>query len=239
MQKINRLPLSAKAARQLAELTLRVTSADNPKAEAQRLWIGLARGIRGEIQKILAQMSTGLERCMYCEDSQGTDIEHFRPKSTHPDQTFIWANYLLACARCNSNYKRTRFPLDIEGNPLLIDPTIDDPVDHLLLTPTTGIYIALDDKGTTTIEICGLNRDVCARGRVHTWTTMECLIPLYSTALSKGRLKQAEKIMDVLREHPFQSVRSRMSRIFQESADPALLLSEDVINAFKEHPDLL
>ncbi|MEV6981636.1 hypothetical protein AB0M95_10320 [Sphaerisporangium sp. NPDC051017] len=239
MQKINRLPLDEAAVRQLADLTQRVTSATDPKAEAKKLWAALEKGVKERIQATLIRMSTGLERCMYCEDSQGTDIEHFRPKSAYPAHAFSWANYLLACTRCNSNHKRTRFPQSSTGDPLLIDPTTDDPVDHLLLSPSTGLYAGLDDKGVTTIDVCGLNRDVCAAGRANAWTAIECLIPSYSRAVTDSQPRRAGKIIDALRQYPFQSVRSMMSRIFREADDPALLLSAEVIEAFRSHPELL
>ena len=74
---------------------------------------------------------------MYCSDSRGTDIEHFRPKSDYPAQAFRWANLLLCCSACG-RVKGTRFPLDHEGQPLFIDPTVDDPWAHLNFLPETG-----------------------------------------------------------------------------------------------------
>ena len=57
-------------------------------------------------------MAPGVQRCMYCLDSLGTDIDHFEPKSRRPLRTFCWHNHLLACSRCNSNYKREEYPCD-------------------------------------------------------------------------------------------------------------------------------
>ncbi|MDF5751420.1 hypothetical protein [Spongiactinospora sp. TRM90649] len=183
MQKIERLSLEDATVQKLADLTQRVRTASNPGSEARDQWVKLDRELRRKIQAVLQDMSTGLKRCMYCEDSEGTDIEHFWPKSTYPLMAFDWLNYLLACTRCNSNYKRARFPLDGQGMPLPIDPTTDDPADHLQLTPTTGIYVELDVKGENTIDICGLNRDVCVAGRTNAWTAIEVLIPAYGPEL--------------------------------------------------------
>ena len=95
---------------------------------------------------------------MYCEGSQGTDIDHFEPRSRNPEQAFVWDNYLLACSHCNSTEKREQFPVDEEGQPLLIDPTDgdDDPRDHLALS-LQGRWVPRTRKGTETLEVLGLN----------------------------------------------------------------------------------
>ncbi|WP_157520837.1 hypothetical protein [Herbidospora daliensis] len=238
MQKIERLPLGKLEQKKLDDLSLEVARSKDPKATATKLWEKLDRRLKSEVQAVLARMSSGLERCMYCEDSQGTDIEHFRPKSAYPDHAFSWLNYLLACTRCNSNHKRTLFPLGSDGDALLIDPTVDDPSAHLQLTPTTGLYVGIDAKGDATIGVCGLNRDVCASGRSNAWTAIEYLIPSYVKALESGYSDKAFKILKVLREYPFQSVRVAMVKVFSEAQDPGLLLSAEVISAFREYPEL-
>src|SRR5215218_4045930 len=50
---------------------------------------------------VLAGMTGARERCMYCEDSRGTDIEHFRPQVTFRGLIFRWPNMLWICAACN------------------------------------------------------------------------------------------------------------------------------------------
>ena len=42
----------------------------------------------------LKVMAGKRERCMYCGDSQGTDIEHFWPKGANPRKMFRWSNLL-------------------------------------------------------------------------------------------------------------------------------------------------
>ncbi len=78
-----------------------------------------------EVKDALVEMFCG--KCAYCESkitaaTYGA-IEHFFPKSSHIDLTFEWQNLLLSCDRCNDpSHKGTKFPLDDQGNPLLIDP---------------------------------------------------------------------------------------------------------------------
>jgi hypothetical protein len=87
-----------------------------------------------------------------------------------------WDNLVPACDFCN-NQKSDLFPieaswasgpndgttheqLDALERPLLLHPLYDDPAEHLVFT-TLGSVAARSDsrRGTTTIDICALNRD--------------------------------------------------------------------------------
>lgn len=113
----------------------------------------------------LLVMAGNRERCMYCGDSQGTDIEHFWPKDTYPKRMFRWHNLLLGCTACGRDHKGTKFPLDAGKKPLLIDPTKDDPWLFLDFDPMTGNFSARYDangnpapKGAKTVEVLALDR---------------------------------------------------------------------------------
>jgi len=79
-----------------------------------------------EIKESLVRMFHG--KCAYCESlitvvTYGA-IEHFYPKAHYVDKTFEWSNLLLSCDKCNDvEHKGNRFPLDDDGQPMLIDPT--------------------------------------------------------------------------------------------------------------------
>lgn len=116
---------------------------------------------------VLAQLKSMMgerERCMYCLDSHGSDIEHFWPKTPYPGKMFRWPNLLLCCTECG-RFKGEKFPLDNE-EPLLIDPTDEDPWLHLDFDPSTGNIVARYDlqtsdwslKGQKTVEILQLDR---------------------------------------------------------------------------------
>ncbi|MEV6896809.1 HNH endonuclease [Amycolatopsis sp. NPDC051372] len=154
------LPLTVSA--ELVRLTARIPAGDNKTA--RRLWTS-ARGARRSIRSQLALMASGRGYCMYCGDGLGSTVDHFEPVARAPHRAFDWLNHLLACEYCNSHHKRDRFPLDASGQPLLIDPTAEDPLDHLFLVLSIGTYRALTDKGRATIEVCGLNRPLLERGR--------------------------------------------------------------------------
>ena len=113
------------------------------------------------------------------------DIENFRPKAgasglSRGDYAplhywwlaYEWDNLLMSCQICNQKYKRDYFPLSDESrrapvgaigqqlldeHALLIDPTAEDPSEHLLFHDS-GLVSDLSMKGRVSIEILGLNR---------------------------------------------------------------------------------
>ena len=205
MKKIDRCPLSAHALRTLYRRQALVDGHPEPAARARVLWRQRRNRAFMEIRDVLEHMATGRSRCMYCEDSEGTDIEHFYPKATHPERAFAWENYLLACSSCNSNYKRNEFPLNNANQPVLIDPTLDDPAHHLCLTPTTGRLVGLTERGECSIRICGLTRPILNQGRRDAWVTLCVLIPRYAVYQRCGEVANAEEIRETIRRFPFAS----------------------------------
>lgn len=113
---------------------------------------------------VLKTMAGERERCMYCGDSHGTDMEHFWPKTPYPDRMFCWPNLLLSCTECG-RFKGDGFPLD-NGAPVLVDPTAGDPWQHLDFDPDTGNIAARFDtdandwsrRGAMTVEVLQLDR---------------------------------------------------------------------------------
>ena len=107
--------------------------------------------------------------CAYCERNEPSDIEHFYPQASYPQRAFDWDNYLWACSGCNSNHKRDRFPLDAAGEPLLIDPSQEEPREHLGFSPLSGKLTPLSRKGQESIDVFGLNRGFLERSRHRAW----------------------------------------------------------------------
>lgn len=114
------------------------------------------------------------------------DVEHFRPKAallkegdttpTLPGYYWLaydWNNLLFSCERCNRSHKRNSFPLENEAlrvsshlqadqldreKPLLINPTLEDPEEHITFEgevpkPKNGSH-----RGELSIECYGLDR---------------------------------------------------------------------------------
>ena len=131
-----------------------------------------------DVSGILGEMAGSRQRCMYCEDSRGTQIDHFWPIARYKERTFIWDNMLLVCSACNQK-KGDRFDLDASGKPLLIDPTAEEPWDFLYFDSGTGMITAryhplsgaADPKGkhTTNPWVLPLNIEVIteSRKRIH------------------------------------------------------------------------
>lgn len=144
--------------------------ADYParRHRAQRDWKGRDNDNAPfrEIKKKLTAMCHGPGRCGYCEDSEANQIEHIQPKSLYPETTFVWPNYLYVCSGCNlpklDNYavfratdrqridhvhprksKANPTPVLIPppaGDPLFINPRIDDPLQLLFLDLKTMMF---------------------------------------------------------------------------------------------------
>jgi uncharacterized protein (TIGR02646 family) len=122
----------------------------------------------GNIKDILLGEDMFNGKCAYCEAQVSHvywgDIEHFRPKDSFPLLAVDWDNLLYACGICNgASFKGTKFPLDTNGEPLLINPCLDNPNDHLEFEydqiMSKFIVVGKDDKGVTSIETYGLNRN--------------------------------------------------------------------------------
>jgi uncharacterized protein (TIGR02646 family) len=174
-------------------------------ADVQNAWEAAARSRPFRpVRETLRRMAGERERCMYCEDSHGMDVEHFWPKKGdarkghpgYPERCFIWANLLLACAECN-RAKGTRFPLDEQGEPLLLDPTADWPTEHLTFIPETCQFAAAFDergeesrRGVTTLEVLPtLNIEPVRRGRRRTYNAIRKAVEgLLAGVMSGGEL---------------------------------------------------
>lgn len=210
MKRVRRVDLPPTAKDFLEKRTATISAAADPKSEAQRLWKQNGNTTYkphvDAIKNALHHMASGIERCMYCCDSHGTDIEHFWPKSKHPHRAFVWENYLLACSHCNSNEKRTKFPQDAAGNPLLIDPSADDPLEHLVLSPDTGEYRAITQKGEKSRDVFGLNRYVLTAGRQDAWVALCSLLTDYATHCDAKNSADALKCQRAICRHPYADV---------------------------------
>ncbi|MEU7336131.1 MULTISPECIES: HNH endonuclease [unclassified Streptomyces] len=203
-----------------------------PKQRAKQLWkhTTVRRHIHPVLKSTLAEMAPGLERCMYCGDNQGTDIDHFEPVRANPLRTFDWHNHLLACSLCNSHLKRDLFPLADDGTPLLIDPSSEDPAPHLHLSLAAGSYINLTDRGDATIKVFGLNRKILVRGRLNAYRITPLLLDKWRTALEKDDLEEADACAATIWEQPTADV---VHAMFHQALVPG---AEDI---FADEPETL
>lgn len=127
-------------------------------------------------------------KCCFCESkvlhvSPG-DVEHFRPKRAvrqaareplrRPGYYWLayrWSNLLLSCAECNRRHKGNLFPLEDDlqrarshhdpphrERPLFIDPSVDEPEEHIRFRRESAIPRGGSRRGHATIEGLSLNR---------------------------------------------------------------------------------
>lgn len=217
MRKIEREPLSDATIEFLWNRRLRVVKAgdDQPASrtdaqykEAKRLWKQQENLAFDEIKaKLRDGMAPGHGLCMYCEDSGGCAIDHFRPQNAYPTRAFEWENHLWACFLCNTVYKGTQFPLDARGLPLLLDPTRDNPDEHLTLAPNTGKLMARSAKGETTIQVLGFDRrGHLDKNRAMAWRSVQRLLVDFDDSIRRGDSRAAIEAQKDLCHHPHASV---------------------------------
>jgi uncharacterized protein (TIGR02646 family) len=158
----------------------------NSGADTTSTWKAQRQSVHMQrIVQVLTGMTGLRQRCMYCEDSRGTDVEHFKPKIPFRDYAFRWLNFLWICTGCNRG-KGNRFPCDESGSPLLLDPTLDEPWDFLFFDPDTGEIAARWEVGTGAEN---------PRGKV----LLEILAPLRHQAVTEGRRRISMRLRRAVR----------------------------------------
>ncbi len=97
-------------------------------------------------------------KCVYCESPSAATIDHFWPKSEHPQKMFNWDNLLASCRDCNSE-KRDDFKVDEKQCAVMIDPTRDEPLRHFRWDVRTGkcLYQETDIRAVETA--CNIDMD--------------------------------------------------------------------------------
>lgn len=229
---ITRRPLDDQLRSRLEVSAGKLAAGDRTTSAARRAWDSARvekRGIREE----LSRMAAGITRCMYCGDNLGTDIDHFEPISRAPLRTFHWPNHLLACGFCNSNQKRDTFPCGSAGEHLLIDPTAEDPHEHLRLVLGTGEYRYLTARGQTTIQVFGLNRADLVRGRAAAFHTRRAVVCHARALLRDDRKDEAVQCLRALGEEPHASVLHAMLRC-TDLPGARVILGPDVLEALTD-----
>jgi len=162
------------------------------------------------VRKHLSEMSGGTVRCNYCEDSNANQVEHIYPKNYYPERCFSWINYCYACGPCNQpkndhfsifdsvgteiNIKNLTTMPPPNGQALLIDPRIENPIDLLFLDISdTFKFVPLKDdikdhrRAEYTIELLGLNtRTHLIRARKNAFTSFKARLFEYVSKKESG-----------------------------------------------------
>lgn len=148
-----------------------------------------------KVAGVLRQMVGRRARCMFCEDSRGTDMEHFKPLAKYPESSFVWENLLWICTPCN-RLKGDRLEFDGAGRPLLIDPTREEPWTFLYFDSLTDQVTARYDASTETYDprgahtsdsaVLSLNVQAVTDGRGATRRNLERAVRSFLGAVTQG-----------------------------------------------------
>jgi len=226
--RIVRIDLDETLGDRLGYRTSRLAGREANAKSARRSWKS-AINERTGIKDALLSMAAGIERCMYCGDSRGTDIDHFEPIRFAPLRTFDWWNHLLACSTCNSNAKRDAYPCDEHGDSLLVNPSAEEPSDHLELTLSEGKYTGRTHKGWVTIHIFQLNRTDLSLGRATAFARCKSMLRDYLNLEISERPDEAAITKLALERQPFADVLHAMYKVADLPGAATVLGGDDVL----------
>ena len=209
------------------------------------------------VRESLTRMCSGAQRCVYCEDSVGDEVEHIQPKALYPCLVFVWTNYVYACGRCNGG-KSNKFAV-ISGNrlvdvtrprggpvippepgaPAFLNPRVEDPLRFLDLDlEGTFMVLARDglpdiDRERTdfTIETLKLNRDVLLQARATAFGSYRARLHEYVSMREIATAEEMDRLVDSLKAMPHATVWAEMKR--QRSFVP------DIDELFSRAPEAL
>ena len=209
------------------------------------------------VRQSLRRMCSGAQRCVYCEDSVGDEVEHIQPKDLYPCLVFVWANYVYACGRCNGgknnkfavvkgnrlvNVTRPRSAPVVppeQGEPAFLNPRVENPFDYLDLDlGGTFWMLARDDlrdidreRTEFTIETLKLNRDVLIKARSTAFASYRARLREYVNLRGVATFEELARLVDSFGSMPHVTVWAEMKR--QRGSVP------DLQELFAEAPEAL
>lgn len=204
-----------------------------------------------EVQEALIKCQ--FNKCCFSEAKFVGDypnVEHFRPKgrideiepksSSYPGYYWLaykWSNLFLCKQLINISYKRNFFPLvkdtirtrshhdDLENEiPLLVDPSKDEPRNHIYFHLDVPIH--KDEKGKATIEYLGLKHPHFKEARETKFKLLEGIKTLVELLLAEN---------NDYKEHP--KVIKYIS-VLQEAKQPNAEFSSMAIDLLQDWPPL-
>ncbi|MGD9538795.1 MAG: hypothetical protein AB7P52_16020 [Alphaproteobacteria bacterium] len=191
------------------------------------------------VRDTLSNMCGGAQRCAYCEDSVGDEVEHIKPKDLYPEDVFRWPNYVYACGPCNRG-KNNKFAVmtkggrievtrqrgapitpPVSGAPAFINPRCEDPLALLtmdllgtfVMLPRYGLSPDAADRADFTIETLNLNRDLLLEARLNAFGGYRARLSEYRIRRDSGALAaELEVLRNDLLATPHPTVWEEMKR---------------------------
>lgn len=118
---------------------------------------------------------------------------------------------------------------------LLIDPTIDDPHDHITLNFATGDYSDVTIRGAETIRIFALQRKQLVKGRREAFVRCQVMLCSWHDLYRERKLPRAAEVLTSLRAQPFADVLYAMIRRRDEPG-ATVVFGPEVVAALRELP---
>lgn len=157
------------------------------------------------------------------ENDRIVEVDTENGRRPHPGYFWIaydWRNLLPSCSKCNRLAKTsdgrlvgksTRFPVkgvhasspaEIDREvPLLINPLVDDPSEHLDMDVETGVLFKKTDRGEMCIRILDLNREGLPEARKGVYEDVLMHAEAFPRALLKDDSKRGTFHQKVLLSH--------------------------------------
>jgi hypothetical protein len=205
-----RLPTELEASLLALTQEMALTPVPERGDHAERMWErkSVRRDVYQQVREALKDMAPGWDCCMYCGNHLADTVDHFVPKSRCALRTFYWPNLLLACSTCNTRFKGNKHRSDGLVGSLLIDPTRENPFDHLDLGLASGVYRPVEGspKGEWTIDVCGLNTGKRPRVRADTWLNLTDDLKGWARARGEGDVRNMRRKVYRMRTQPFADV---------------------------------
>jgi uncharacterized protein (TIGR02646 family) len=243
------------------KLKLTISQITRRACSRQSAFFGLKRGNATfrQVRQTLARMCSGAQRCAYCEDSVGDEVEHIEPKDLYPNKTFVWENYLFSCGPCNTG-KSNKFSI-INGNNNLenvtrkrndpiapprpgrqafVNPRVEDPLRFLELEiVSTFAFLPRDGapdldilRAEFTISSLKLNRDVLLRARANAFGSYRARLTEFIRHRDSGAAAfDLNKLIEGIKTMPHPTVWAEIKRQH--------LLIANLRNLFDDAPEAL
>ncbi|HVS51966.1 MAG TPA: hypothetical protein VHD62_06380 [Opitutaceae bacterium] len=132
---------------------------------------------------------------------------------------YDWRNLLPSCADCNRGRygsdgtyfgKAEFFPVDgkratkpgeeADEQAMLLHPGVDNPNDHLLFDPKTGVIAGMTERGKITVKLLGLNREKLPEARKRVYSSVRASIVELASALLLNE-QRADELLAEIADH--------------------------------------
>jgi uncharacterized protein (TIGR02646 family) len=206
----SRLPLPSATARRLSKEAAKVDVSSDKKSMAVNRYKAVRQLVWfRKVTEVLGQMAGVGQRCMYCSGSESAQVEHYRPKATHPELTFAWENLIWSCGICNQ-IKLNRFNEDVRP----INPIDDNVWSHFFIDQFGNLSPrwnpdenALDSRAVESIKLHGLDRQALQESRQERLVDLRSQVRRTLNMLESGGIGPDELqdiVLDWIKQ-PFQS----------------------------------